>query len=107
MENLINKIEQYEIDNNKKWIELMKLDIEAMHLPMAQLIGAMTSQLEIIKNELQNGKYIQLEKEFEEYRNEFKYCIKDMEYCFKDARAGEDGEAKYFTFTDYINRFKK
>jgi len=52
MENLIEKIEQYEIDNNKKWIELMKLDIEAMHLPMAQLIGAMTSQLEIIKNEL-------------------------------------------------------
>ena len=53
------------------------------------------------------NRYIQLEKEFEEYRNEFKYCIHDMEYCFKDARAGEDGEAKYFTFNDYINRFKK
>ena len=53
------------------------------------------------------NRYIQLEKEFEEYRNEFKYCIHDMEYCFKDARAGEDGEAKYFTFADYINRFKK
>ena len=53
------------------------------------------------------NRYIQLEKEFEEYRNEFKYCINDMEYCFKDARAGEDGEAKYFTFNDYINRFKK
>jgi hypothetical protein len=53
------------------------------------------------------NRYIQLEKEFEEYRNEFKYCINDMEYCFKDARAGEDGDAKYFTFYDYINRFKK
>ena len=53
------------------------------------------------------NRYIQLEKEFEEYRNEFKYCVHDMEYCFKDARAGEDGEAKYFTFNDYINRFKK
>ena len=53
------------------------------------------------------NRYIQLEQEFKEYRDEFKYCIKDMEYCFKDARAGEDGEAKYFTFTDYINRFKK
>jgi hypothetical protein len=30
-----------------------------------------------------------------------------MEYCFNAARAGEDGEAKYFTFDDYINRFKK
>ena len=53
------------------------------------------------------NRYIQLEQEFKEYRDEFKYCINDMEYCFKDARAGEDGEAKYFTFTDYINRFKK
>lgn len=54
MENLIEQIEQYEISNNQKWIELMKLDIEAMHLPMAQLIGAMTSQIEYIKNELKN-----------------------------------------------------
>ena len=53
------------------------------------------------------NRYIQLEKEFNEYKEEFKYCVKDMEYCFKDARAGEDGEAKYFTFDDYINRFKK
>jgi dGTP triphosphohydrolase len=53
------------------------------------------------------NRYIQLEQEFEEYRNEFKYCIKDMEDCFNAAREGEDGEAKYFTFTDYINRFKK
>ena len=53
------------------------------------------------------NRYVQLEKEFQEYRNEFKYCIHDMEYCFKDSRAGEDGEAKYFTFNDYINRFKK
>jgi hypothetical protein len=53
------------------------------------------------------NRYIQLEKEFDEYRNEFKYCIIDMEYCFKAAGAGEDGEPKYFTFDDYINRFKK
>jgi hypothetical protein len=60
------------------------------------------------------NRYIQLEKEFEEYRNEFKYCINDMEYCFKEARAGDElnylrgsQEPKYFTFTDYINRFKK
>jgi len=53
------------------------------------------------------NKYIKLEREFKEYRDEFKYCINDMEYCFKEARAGEDGEAKYFTFDDYINRFKK
>jgi len=63
----------------------------------------------ITENELLElaNRYIQLEQEFEEYRKEFKYCIIDMEYCFKEARAGEDGEAKYFTFTDYINRFKK
>jgi len=53
------------------------------------------------------NKYIKLEREFKEYMDEFKYCIIDMEYCFKEARAGEDGEAKYFTFDDYINRFKK
>ena len=53
------------------------------------------------------NKYIKLEREFKEYRDEFKYCIIDMEYCFKAAGSSEDGEAKYFTFTDYINRFKK
>lgn len=60
------------------------------------------------------NRYIKLEKEFEEYRNEFKFCIKDMEECFNEARAGDDlnylrsnNEPKYFTFTDYINRFKK
>jgi len=60
------------------------------------------------------NRYIQLEKEFEEYRNEFKYCIHDLEDCFKEARAGDElnylrgsQEPKYFTFTDYINRFKK
>jgi len=55
MENLIKKIEQYEVENNQQWIELMQLDIEAMHLPMAQLIGNMTSQIEYIKNELKNN----------------------------------------------------
>ena len=53
------------------------------------------------------NRYIQLEKEFEEYRKEFKYCIIDMEYCFKAAGASEDGEAKYFNFNEYINQFKK
>jgi hypothetical protein len=70
----------------------------------------------ITENELLElaNRYIQLEQEFEEYRNEFKYCIKDMEYCFNEARAGDElnylrgsQEPKYFTFDDYINRFKK
>jgi hypothetical protein len=63
----------------------------------------------ITENELLElaNRYIQLEQEFKEYRDEFKYCIIDMEYCFKAAGASEDGEAKYFNFTDYINRFKK
>ena len=60
------------------------------------------------------NRYIQLEQEFKEYMDEFKYCIHDMEDCFKQARAGDElnylrgsQEPKYFTFTDYINRFKK
>lgn len=53
---LIKKIEQYQDENNKKWIELMELNTEDMHLPMAKLIGAMTSQLAIIKNDIENGK---------------------------------------------------
>jgi hypothetical protein len=60
------------------------------------------------------NRYIQLEQEFKEYRDEFKYCIIDMEYCFKEARAGDElnylrgsQEPKYFTFDDYIKRFKK
>ena len=70
----------------------------------------------ITENELLElaNRYIQLEQEFEEYRKEFKYCIIDMEYCFNAAREGDDlnylrsnNEPKYFTFTDYINRFKK
>ena len=69
----------------------------------------------ITENELLElaNRYIQLEKEFEEYRNEFKYCIIDMEYCFKEARAGDElnylrgsQEPKYFTFDDYINQLK-
>ena len=107
MEDLINKIEQYQAENKVRYDAAMSKPFNEIVFDLAGLIGNLQAQLEIIKNELQNGKYIQLEKEFEEYRNEFKYCIKDMEYCFKDARAGEDGEAKYFTFSDYINRFKK
>ena len=56
MEDIIKRIEQYQEQNNKKWIELMELDSEDMHLPMAKLIGAMTSQLAIIKNDIENGK---------------------------------------------------
>jgi cell division septum initiation protein DivIVA len=56
MENIIKKIEQFQDENKEKWIELMELDNEAIQFPMARLIGAMTSQLEIIKNELKNGK---------------------------------------------------
>ena len=52
MEDIIKKIEQYEAENKEKWIELMELDAEAMQLPMARLIGAMTSQIDIIKNEI-------------------------------------------------------
>jgi len=52
MENLIKEIEQYEINNNKKWNELMERPTNEMQIPMAQLIGAMQSQIEYIKNEL-------------------------------------------------------
>jgi len=53
MENIIKKIEEYEIDNNQKWIDLMELHTNKMQIPMANLIGAMKSQLEMIKIELQ------------------------------------------------------
>ena len=107
MENIIKKIEEYQAQNKIKYDAAMAKPFNEIVFDLAGLIGNFQAQLEIIKIELENGKYIQLEQEFKEYRDEFKYCIKDMEYCFKDARAGEDGEAKYFTFTDYINRFKK
>lgn len=55
MEDIIKKIEQFQSENKEKWIELMELDTEAMQLPMARLIGAMTSQIDIIKNELKNN----------------------------------------------------
>ena len=56
MENLIEKIEEYQLENNKKWEEIMILDTADMSLSMARLIGFYQSQLEIIKNDLKNGK---------------------------------------------------
>jgi len=56
MEDIIKKIEEYQLENNKKWEEIMTLDTADMSLSMARLIGFYQSQLEIIKNELKNGK---------------------------------------------------
>lgn len=52
MEEIIKQIEEYQINNNKKWDELMERPTNEMQIPMAQLIGAMQSQIEYIKNEL-------------------------------------------------------
>ena len=54
MENLIEKIEEYQEQNNQKWEEIMTLDTADMSLSMARLIGFYQSQLEIIKNEIKN-----------------------------------------------------
>ena len=54
MEDIIEKIEQYQIENNERWEELIKLPTADMSLPMARLIGFYQSQLEIIKNEIKN-----------------------------------------------------
>ncbi len=52
MEDIIKQIEEYQINNNKKWDELMERPTNEMQIPMAQLIGAMQSQIEYIKYEL-------------------------------------------------------
>ena len=52
MENLIKQIERFQADNKLKWDELMERPTNEMQIPMAQLIGAYQSQLEIIKIEL-------------------------------------------------------
>lgn len=57
MEEIIKQIEEYQINNNKKWDELMERPTNEMQIPMAQLIGAMQSQIEYIKNELKIKQY--------------------------------------------------
>lgn len=49
MDELILKITNYQIQNEKEWSELTNLTTDERASKMAGLIGAMTSQLEIIK----------------------------------------------------------
>ena len=58
MENLIKQIERFQADHKIKYdIAMAKPFNEIVH-NFAGIIGAYQSQLEIIKNELQNGKQI-------------------------------------------------
>ena len=52
MENLIEKIERYEIENKIKYDIAMAKPFNEIVLEFAGIIGTYKSQLEIIKNEL-------------------------------------------------------
>ena len=54
MENLIEKIEQYQIDNKIKYDTAMAKPFNEIVHDFAGIIGAYQSQLEIIKIELKN-----------------------------------------------------
>jgi hypothetical protein len=56
MENIIKKIEQYQIDNKIKYDAAMAKPFNEIVFELAGLIGTYQCQLEIIKIELQNGK---------------------------------------------------
>ena len=49
MDELILKIADYQLENDKEWSELIDCTAEERALKMARLIGSMKSQLEIIK----------------------------------------------------------
>ena len=54
MENLIEKIEQYQIDHKVRYDAAMEKKYEHIVFEFAAIIGRYQSQLEIIKNELKN-----------------------------------------------------
>jgi hypothetical protein len=56
MENLIEKIEQYQIDHKVRYDAAMEKEYQHIVFEFAAIIGRYQSQLEIIKIELQNGK---------------------------------------------------
>lgn len=55
MENLIEKIERYQAENKIKYDAAMQKPFNEIVFELAGLIGNFQAQLEIIKNELQNG----------------------------------------------------
>jgi hypothetical protein len=54
MENIINKIEQYQIDHKVRYDAAMEKKYEHIVFEFAAIIGRYQSQLEIIKIELKN-----------------------------------------------------
>jgi len=62
MENIIKKIEQYQAENKVTYDAAMDKPFNEIVFGLAGLIGNLQAQLAMVKNELQNGKYIQLEK---------------------------------------------
>ena len=55
MENIIKKIEQYQAQNKITYDAAMDKPFSEVVFDFAGLIGNFQAQLEIIKNELQNG----------------------------------------------------
>ena len=53
MENIIKKIDQYQIDNKIKYDAAMAKPFNEIVFELAAVIGAYQSQIEYIKNELQ------------------------------------------------------
>jgi hypothetical protein len=56
MENLIEKIEKYQAENKVRYDAAMEKPFNEIVFDLAGLIGNFQAQLEIIKNELKNGK---------------------------------------------------
>ena len=56
MENIIKKIEQYQIDNKIKYDAAMAKPFNEIVFDLAGLIGSLQAQIGIIKNEIENGK---------------------------------------------------
>ena len=54
MENLIEKIEQYQADHKVRYDAAMEKEYQQIVFEFAAIIGRYQSQLEIIKNELKN-----------------------------------------------------
>jgi len=54
MENIIKKIEQYQIDNKIKYDAAMGKPFNEVVFDLAGLIGSLQAQIGIIKNELEN-----------------------------------------------------
>ena len=53
MEDLINKIEQYQAEHKLRYDDAMKKPFNEIVFDLAGVIGAYQSQIEYIKNELQ------------------------------------------------------